>query len=310
MKRATIVIIILAVIICTGCSQAESNGDNSFTPGIDNVGDEPQNNSIEERTVFFDSAMSTDNGMLPLDSESLIPEVLSYVDPAFEGTKRDFAMSGTLYSYVYEKSYYVDTLPVPYQQYVLKEDGKRVGWIQAVDEYPEFIHWYTSDREGFKGDFTEESLTFALSAISEKYGQDVSQFAKYFDNDSGKSVVVYKIVDGVSYKVGACGVCDTEDGFKICHLLVFPKSLQDKFHLKYTVEEIKEMVESGLAEQYPGARVDSLSIGDGTTSSQYTYLIAKKTWAYSFFANVTVLNEDGEEITASVGCYIPFELDE
>ena len=149
-----------------------------------------------------------------------------------------------------------------------------------------------------------------MAAISERYGEDVSNYELSYPAKGTRSVKVMKTVDGLSFMVGVCAVSETENGFKISHLLVFPKRLQDRFHLRYTVQELKDIIENELSTRYPGAKVDSISIENDSANSEYTYLFTKNTWVYSFYATVTIIQDDGIDLTASIGCYLPFDLDE
>ncbi len=263
-----------------------------------------------ETSVYFGSVMSSDGGSIEFDSLSLVPEVITFIEAEHEGEQIDFTMNGITHTYEYLFTWNVDTLPGPVLDYTYREEGKPSVGLSIMSDYPEFINWTDEEFDGLEGDFDDESLEFALATISERYGEDVSGYQMFFDYDNAKSVVVSKDVDGLKIKIGRCAVRETEDGYKIQSLLVFPKRLQDKFHLKYTIDEIKEIVESELAAKYPGSKVNSVLIGNSKYNNTYMYLVAKETWAYAFFINATIVREDGDEITTDIGCYIPFDIDE
>lgn len=304
MKRTIIIITVLAIALTVGCSKQIDNS------GLGTTEDE----RAEKPTVYFNSAMTSDGTQLYLDTDlllSLDTDEKVFNDPELEGQQMEFEHEGKKYVCTYTFSWKSNLFSGCIDQYDCYEDGKPVASMQVSEDYPDFkCHIVDELLERETGEWTEESLEFALSAISQSYGEDVSKYELYYDASGHRSICVYKTVDGLTFLIGKCGVYEDEGVYKLSRILVTPKSLNDRFHLIYTTEEIKEMIEESLSDKYPGLRVDSISIGNIQGSNWYEYVVQKETFAYSFWADISVLNEDGEEVTAHIACFIPFELDE
>ena len=272
MKKAIIILVISIIVFSESCVRMTQN-PNNVSNDLDNQSRGATSEAVntENPEVFFGSVLASDGGSIEFDSLSLVPEVITFIEAEHEGEQIDFTMNGITHTYEYLFTWNVDTLPGPVLDYTYREEGKPSVGLSIMSDYPEFINWTDEEFDGLEGDFDDESLEFALATISERYGEDVSGYQMFFDYDNAKSVVVSKDVDGLKIIIGRCAVRETEDGYKIQSLLVFPKRLQDKFHLKYTIDEIKEIVESELAAKYPGSKVNSVLIGNSKYNNIYVF---------------------------------------